>query len=200
MQEQDIRFVGIKPAKGNIFPTEVKYKRFNAFTGYFYLSGPLRKTVREIRKTYPDGHLVLQQANQKWLLLWICDTGKIIELGDIANAMFKSIERGWTDLNSGTFPIKKEVVIQKDSRSGKVLWIRYRGMTFYKSSNEKFKELILGLVTGQIICPGDERIEMVLKNLEQYKYSRNGYDWASCPNDIRRLTAPRKCVYKKSNF
>lgn len=193
--EQDICFVGMKPAKGSVFRVEIRYEMFNAFCGYFYISSLFRKIIRESKKIYPYGHLVLQQEENIWNLIWEGKEEEKIFVGNLDSSAFASLEKGWTDISSRTFPLKEEMVSKKDGKTNSVLWIRYHGMTFYKTSNDKYRKLILGLVTGEIICPEDEKTKMVLVNPEQYEYSRNGYDWNACPKDIRRLTAPRQCVF-----
>ncbi len=193
LQEREIYFDGTTPGRRNLFEIEVRYNDYGSFLGYFFLSPPVRKAVRAIQKSGNRGTLVLLSHKDKWFLSFIEEQGKNIPIGYLSESAFATLEQKWLDLSSRNMPIKDEALVQWNNNT--VLWIRYHGMTFYKKSDEQFRDLLLGLITGAVICPEDKAMECVFAHPAQYRFSRNGYDWDQCPDDIRRLTAPRQCAF-----
>lgn len=197
----EIYYVGTEKTHRSETQVKIQYEGYPPFFGFFWLPAHLRKKVIQLNKKASGYELVLARNREgNWSLSHSsCPSVTLIEIPDSA---FSSLELGWLMPTAKGCPVYNDIrCLQSDKRKTEYdfLWLKYRGFTFHNINAKKIREIMRGIVTGKFIFPDDERITEVYRNPKGYLYSRDGILWQTCPNDIRYLSSPRRCIFAKQN-
>lgn len=197
----EIHYIGAKKVRRSDMLVKIQYEGHPSFVGFFYLPTPLRKEIIRLNTSEPTGELVLTKNQEgKWSL--IHSSNHSTELMVIPNRVFLLLEMEWLMPTQKSCPVHDDIQYLQSSKrkaGSDFLWLKYHDITFYGVNIEKMRKIMRGIVSGKYIFPDDERLVSVYRTPEQYIYSRDGVTWNVCPNDMRHLYAPRRCIFAVHN-
>lgn len=199
-----IHYAGLEKVRRTDVIVYIRYEGCPDLPCFFHIPTPLQREVVRLKKTdklFENSELLLSRGKSgKWGISFSCAPGNV--LVEIPDDVFDSLEMEWLLPTNETCPVYGQVsFLQEDRRKSDsdFLWLKYQGITFYGASGQKLRMVMRGIVTDRFIFPDDNRIQDVYRTPERFVYSRDGVNWEHCPNDIRHLAAPRRCIFALAN-